>query len=465
MEEFSDSGAQYLRSTVSERALVGLLLRYPDDSVAQQILTTTDVEDFTLPPCRAIRFALDGIGEGAPYDTSLIAARLQANGDLDTTVTVDFLKAAYANAPLPSTAAGHVENLKVYRASRSVQDITGWVAEKLPKESASPKKLTELVGEAVTLYNDALVGVSQDAWKPVGDVLDDLLAGEGNQFDETFATGIDVMDAALDGGYTTGTLNVIAARPGFGKSTLALDIARHLAIHEGVGVALFSMEMRKAEVMRRILGAETSISHSKIKKRELDEAENATIQEHIPAISQAPLYIDDREQLTPQDIRAALARMNAQHKLTHDNPIKIVVVDYLQLMSPPHKMESRQREVSEVSRQLKILAGSDEGYVVIALAQLNRGSDKRDVEHRPAVTDLRESGSIEQDSDTVVLLGREEDSEDEVARGRMIGIVGKARNSGRGEFPLLLIPHYPRFESGVESEDDGSSDPFAGESW
>lgn len=465
MEENPNNSTLYLRSTISERALIGLLLRYPDEAVAQQILSTTNVEDFTLPPCRAIRYALENLGEGASYDASLIAARLQANGDLETTVTADFLKAAYTHAPLPSTASGHVENLKTYRASRLIQEDLSSVMEKLPRESSSPKRLTELVGETITSLNDALVGVSQDEWKPAKDILDDLLNGEGNQFDEIFSTGIDVMDEALDGGYTTGTLNVIAARPGFGKSTLALDIARHNAIHCGVGVAFFSLEMRKPEVMRRALGAETSISHSKIKKRELSDAEQATIAEHVPQISDAPLYIDDRENLTPQDIRASLARMNAHHKLTHDEPIKIVIIDYLQLMSPPGKMESRQREVSEVSRQLKILAGADEGYVVIALAQLNRGSDKRDVEHRPSVRDLRESGSIEQDSDTVTLLGREEDSEDEVSRGQMLGIVGKARNSGQGEFPLVLIPHYPRFESGVVSEDDDSLSPFAGESW
>ena len=198
----------------------------------------------------------------------------------------------------------------------------------------------------------------------------------------------------LTGGLHGGQMIVIAARPGVGKSTLALDIARSASIHHQMTTVFFSLEMSRTELAMRILSAEGKISMGRLKKGDLDTegwTNLATLQGRIDS---APLFIDDSPNMTLMEIRAKCRRLKQR------NDLKLVVLDYLQLMSSGKKVESRQQEVSEFSRSLKLLA-KELDVPVIALSQLNRGSEQR-TDKRPMVSDLRESGSIEQDADMVI---------------------------------------------------------------
>ena len=242
----------------------------------------------------------------------------------------------------------------------------------------------------------------------------------------------------LTGGLHPGQMIVIAARPGVGKSTLALDFARSAAIHHNQCTVFFSLEMSRTELAMRILSAEGTISMSRLKKGDLDQDGWTQLANLQGKINGAPLFIDDSPNMTLMEIRAKCRRLKQRHEL------KMVVLDYLQLMSSGKKVESRQQEVSEFSRSLKLLAKELE-VPVIALSQLNRGSEQR-TDKRPMISDLRESGSIEQDADMVILLHREDMYNPDTDRvGEADMMIAKHRGGPTRTIPLAFSGKYSRF--------------------
>nr|WP_313666882.1 replicative DNA helicase [Arsenicicoccus bolidensis] len=222
------------------------------------------------------------------------------------------------------------------------------------------------------------------------------------------------------------------------NSTLALDIARSAAIHNQQATVLFSLEMSKTEITMRLLSAEASIQLQKLRKGELADDDWTKIARTTGRLSEAPFFIDDSPNMSLMEIRAKCRRLKQR------NNLKLVVIDYLQLMSSGKRVESRQQEVSEFSRALKLLAKEIE-VPVIALSQLNRGPEQR-TDKKPMVSDLRESGSIEQDADMVVLLHRESMYEKESPReGEADVIVAKHRNGPTGTIVVAFQGHYSRF--------------------
>ena len=224
-----------------------------------------------------------------------------------------------------------------------------------------------------------------------------------------------------------------------GKSTLALDFARSAAIHHEQTTVIFSLEMGRIELTTRLLSAESSIPLQKLRQGKLDDERDwTTLANTMGKINDAPLFIDDSPNMALTEIRAKCRRLKQQHDL------KMVVIDYLQLMTSGKRVESRQQEVSEFSRSLKLLAKELE-VPVIALSQLNRSSEQRN-DKRPMVSDLRESGSIEQDADMVLLIHREDmyDKESPHA-GEAIIMVAKHRNGPTGEIKVAFQGARSRF--------------------
>lgn len=243
----------------------------------------------------------------------------------------------------------------------------------------------------------------------------------------------------LTNGLHPGQMIVIAARPGVGKSTLALDFARSAAIHHEQTTVIFSLEMGRIELTTRLLSAESGIPLQKLRQGKLDDERDwTTLANTMGKINDAPLFIDDSPNMALTEIRAKCRRLKQQHDL------KMVVIDYLQLMTSGKRVESRQQEVSEFSRSLKLLAKELE-VPVIALSQLNRSSEQRN-DKRPMVSDLRESGSIEQDADMVLLIHREDmyDKESPHA-GEAIIMVAKHRNGPTGEIKVAFQGARSRF--------------------
>ncbi len=250
-------------------------------------------------------------------------------------------------------------------------------------------------------------------------------------------TGFAELDE-LTNGLHPGQMIIVAARPGAGKSTLALDLARSASIKNGLASVIFCLEMSQIEITMRLLSAEASIPLSHIRGGRMSDDDWSRVATKMGQVSEAPMFIDDSPNLTMMEIRAKARRLKQRHDL------KLVVIDYIQLMTSGKKVESRQLEVSEFSRQLKLLAKELE-VPVVALSQLNRGPEQR-TDKKPMLSDLRESGSLEQDADMVVLLYRPDlyDKESDRA-GEADFDVAKHRNGPTKSITVAFQGHYSRF--------------------
>jgi replicative DNA helicase len=230
---------------------------------------------------------------------------------------------------------------------------------------------------------------------------------------------------------------IVAARTAMGKSTLAMNFVRAAAIHHNITSVIFSLEMSREEIGMRLLAAEAGVHFGKMRRGDMDERDWQRLSKTISDISDAPFYIDDSPNMAMNEIRSKCRRLKQQHNLG------LVVVDYLQLMSSGKQVESRQQEVSEFSRSLKLLAKELE-IPVVAVAQLNRGPEQRN-DKKPMIADLRESGSLEQDADVIMLLHRPDYYEQDDRPGEADIIVAKHRNGETGTIAVAFQGHYARF--------------------
>jgi len=242
----------------------------------------------------------------------------------------------------------------------------------------------------------------------------------------------------LTNGLHAGQLVVIAGRPAQGKSTVGLDLLRSCSIKHGLSSVMFSLEMSRSEITMRLLSAESRVPLNRIRTGTMTDDDWNRLARRMGEVSEAPMFLDDSPNLTMMEIRAKARRLKQQHDL------RLLVLDYLQLMTSPKKVESRQQEVAEMSRSLKLLAKELE-VPVVAISQLNRGPEQR-TDKKPMLSDLRESGAIEQDADMVILLHREEFYEPESPRaGEADLIVAKHRNGPTKTVTVASQLQYSRF--------------------
>ena len=239
-------------------------------------------------------------------------------------------------------------------------------------------------------------------------------------------------------GFAPGQLIIVAARPAMGKSAFALNIAVNSALKSGKSVAYFSLEMSKEELANRILASEAMVDNSKIRTAQLEESEWKTLLQTSGTLSESTIILDDSSGYSPIELRAKCRKL----KMEYD--VGLIVIDYLQLMDASRNNSSRQADISEISRSLKVLA-REINVPIIALSQLSRAPDQR-VDHRPMLSDLRESGSIEQDADMVMFLYRDDyynpDSEN---KNVTEVILAKNRAGSTGTVELLWLGEYTKF--------------------
>ena len=256
-------------------------------------------------------------------------------------------------------------------------------------------------------------------------------------------TGLEQLDR-LTNGLQPGQLVIVAARPGLGKSTLAMDFCRATSVKSKLPSAFFSLEMSASEITMRLLSAETGISLADLRSGRLSQRDWERLTLEMGALHDIPFFIDDSPNLTMMEIRAKARRLKQRHD------IRLLVVDYIQLMSSGKKVESRQQEVSEFSRQMKLLA-KELDIPVVALSQLNRGPETRQ-DKKPMLADLRESGSLEQDADIVILIHRDSmHDKDSAKHGEADLIVAKHRNGPTKDIPVIFQGHRSRFQNLAET--------------
>jgi replicative DNA helicase len=392
------------------------------DAVAD-VIEVIKGRDFYLPKHEIIFDALLNLySHGEPTDVISVTDELTKTGMLSRAGGVDYLHTMVGLVPT-AASAGHYATIVADKAVlRRLVDAGTRIAN---LGYASEGEVSELVNDAQTEIYQVAGGVESEDYVPLTDAVtsavDEIEAARGRDGQMVgVATGFAELDA-LTNGLHPGQLILIAARPALGKSTLALDLARAASIKHKEPTILFSLEMGKSEIAMRLLSAETSIPLQKMRKGQIEANDWKTIAATRGRIEAAPLYIDDSPNMTLVEIRAKARRLKQRVGL------KMIVIDYLQLMSSGKRVESRQQEVSEFSRALKLLA-KELQVPVIALSQLNRGPEQRS-DKKPQLSDLRESGSLEQDADMVILLHRESAYEKENPRaGEADLIVAKHRN-------------------------------------
>lgn len=421
----------------AELAVVGGCARTP--GIIPEVLLKVGPEDFEFHNLRGMFAALvDAYNAGTAKDEVSATDAIMEAGALDNPAKVDEFSTAIRKAPLAITVTAHAEHVRKNAIRRAMETAETRFNQAF-REGLSIDELRAFAQEIVDASEDVSVGMA----RRIGDTLDDLLDEVSVRQDidnSAIPTGFRELDKLLNGGLKGGQMVIVAARPGVGKSTIALDIMRNLA-KAGTPSAMFSLEMSEQEVQERALSAESSVSIGHIKSGALREDEWERIHHGHHVLSDAPIFVDDDPELTMLEI-SARAKL-----LVRNHGVKLIAVDYLQLLRSGGKTESRQQEVSDFSRRIKLLAKSL-NVPIIAVAQLNRGVESRGEGAKPKPSDLRESGSLEQDADLILLLDRPDLADPGHAdAGTVTVIVGKNRGGPTGEVTIANQLHFSRFQN------------------
>jgi replicative DNA helicase len=422
----------------AEQSVLGSML-LNKDAIAD-CLEVTKSTDFYRPAHELIYDAvLDLYGRGEPADAITVADELNKRGDLTRVGGQAYLHQLIQSVPTAANAGYYAEIVHERAVLRRLVEAGTRIVQMGYGQGEGD--VDEIVNRAqAEVYSVAEKRGGED-YHQLGELLnatmEEIEAAAGRTDDLTgVPTGFLELDT-LTNGLHPGQMIVIAARPAVGKSTLGIDIARAAAIKHNMATAVFSLEMSRTEITMRILSAEATIQLQDLRKGLKGQEQWNKLARVMGKISDAPLFIDDSPNMSLMEIRSKCRRLKQQHNL------RMVIIDYLQLMSSGKKVESRQQEVAEFSRALKLLAKELE-VPVIAISQLNRGPEQR-TDKRPQMSDLRESGSIEQDADMVILLHR--DRSDPERDGEADVIVAKHRNGPTADIVLAFQGHYSRFSN------------------
>jgi replicative DNA helicase len=422
----------------AEQSTIGGML-LSQEAVAD-VLEVVSGSDFYAPKHELIFNAIIHLfGRGEPTDVIAVTDHLNKQGNLLKAGGADYLHSLSSFVPTAASAGYYAKIVSDKAILRRLIHAGTRIAQ---SGYESQGEVEDLVNQAQSEVFAVVSQASKDDYVGLSDSIDFAIRDiEMAQNRSGAMTGISTGFTNLDTythGLHSGQLVIVAARPSVGKSTFALDIARNAAIRNNQSTIFFSLEMGRSELAMRMLSAESGIYLQSMRKGTLTEGDWAKLAAVRGKINDAPLYIDDSPNMSLIEIRAKCRRLAQQVDL------KMVVIDYIQLMSSGKKVESRQQEVSEFSRALKLLS-KELGVPVVALSQLNRQPEQtRD--KRPELSHLRESGSLEQDADVVILLHREGLFEKDHPRaGEADLILAKQRNGPTGTVTVAFQGQYSRF--------------------
>ncbi|MFI6513654.1 replicative DNA helicase [Streptosporangium sp. NPDC050855] len=438
---FPDSGAEQVsdpqaprNDVLAEQSVLGSIMLAP--KALDDVLGLIRSADFYRPSHQTIyETILDLSRRGEPYDPVTVVAALADKKLLDRVGGASYLHTLTSVVPTVANATYYAKIVHKLAKVRSL--VTAGTSLVRMGMDGDP----DLIDDYLSTAHALLVSHHENGADPptfdeaVLEFLDELENGAAQT--ARIPAPYKDLDALLDG-FHAGQLIVIGARPSVGKSVVATDIAREAAIKHGAPVFFASLEMSRMEMVKRIVSAEARVPMHLLRKDRMTEGDWAKVVRMVERTSGAPLIIDQSPNVTLTSIRASLRRM--QHR-TDVAAARMLVVDYLQLLTTTSRAENRQVQVSELSRGLKLIAKEFE-IPVVMLSQLNRNPEQRQ-DKRPAVSDLRESGALEQDADVVLLLHREDVHDKETPRaGEMDIIVGKNRNGPTATISAAFQGHY-----------------------
>ena len=423
----------------AEQAVLSSILM--DKDAAAEAFELLKTDDFYSPQNREVfRAALQLYTKGDPIDVVTVKNQLEENGvfaEIGGVETLANIAAAVGSSVNVKSYAKIVEEKSVLR--RLIK-LSGELSEISYKGADD---INVILDKAEKGIFDVMQNRNTDSFASIMDVAYNTFSNiekiyNSNEKITGISTGFTDFDAKT-AGLQKSDLILIAARPSMGKTAFVLNVAQYAAVRDHVPVAIFSLEMSKEQLVNRMLCAEALVDAQKVRTGELNSDDWSKLVESMGVLSEAPIYIDDTPGITAMEIRAKCRRLKIEKGLG------LVVIDYLQLMSGSGRSDSRQQEISEISRSLKAIAREIEAPV-IALSQLSRACEARS-DHRPMLSDLRESGAIEQDADLVAFLYRDEYyfPEKTEKKNQAELIIAKQRNGPTGTVNLTWLGQYTKF--------------------
>ncbi|MEM9171554.1 MAG: replicative DNA helicase [Pseudomonadota bacterium] len=443
-----DSETRHLRvpphSIEAEQSLLGGLML--DNQAWDRVADAITADDFYRPDHRLIFSAMAELAaRSEPCDAVTVSDHLDQRGDLANAGGLGYIAQLANETPTAANIKAYADILRERSVLRSmIVAGNNMVSNALTPEG---RKASELLDEAErAVFEIAEQGSRRGGFQSLKQILPPL----ANRIDELnrnkgqisgLSTGFKLFDERTSG-LQGGDLIIIAGRPSMGKTTLAINIAENAALGEGKPVAIYSMEMSAEQLGMRMVSSLGRVNQAQLRSGTVPDDQWSRIDAAIQLMDSAPIYIDETPALSPTEVRARARRLKREHGLG------LIVVDYLQLMQVAGTSENRTNEISEISRSLKALA-RELDVPLIALSQLNRSVEQRQ-DKKPVMSDLRESGAIEQDADLICFIYRDEVYNPETARKGIADIViAKQRNGPIGEFPLTFVGQYTKFENFV----------------
>lgn len=442
-------------SIEAEQSLIGGLML--DNLAWDKIADLVVADEFYRKDHRLIFAAIANLVEqGQPCDVVTVSEFLDNRGELESAGGLEYLATLTNETPGAANVRAYAGILRERATLRALINVGNEISGNA--YTTDGRSASALVDEAERMvYQIAEKGARgkagfqalKDILPATVDRIDLLHQSDGDV--TGISTGYNEFDK-MTAGLQKGDLVIIAGRPSMGKTTFAVNIAENAAIGGKVPTAIFSMEMPSEQLAFRMISSLGRVDQSHLRTGNFPDEDWSRINTAVQLMSDAPIYIDDTPALTPTEIRARARRLKREHGLG------LIVIDYLQLMQVAGIAENRATEISEISRSLKALAKELE-LPVIALSQLNRSVEQR-TDKRPVMSDLRESGAIEQDADLIIFIYREEVYNQDTPRKGIADIcIAKQRNGPIGDFPLTFVGRFTKFENWVPEHyvDDGYS--------
>jgi replicative DNA helicase len=431
-------------SIEAEQAVLGGLML--DNNSWDHVSELLIEEDFYLPQHRLIFQVLSNLSRrNHPFDVITLTEELKNIGQLDNAGKEVYLFELARNTPTAANIKAYAEIVhersilrKLITASGEIADMAFNPEGKASKEilDKSESKIFNIAEQRIR--NEGPVDISALVAKAAERI--DVLS----HTDETITglpTGFNDLDE-MTSGFQPGDLIIVAARPSMGKTTFAMNIAEYAAIQRGKPSLVFSLEMPGESLAMRMISSLGRIDQHKVRTGKLQDEDWPRLSSAVSLLSSAPIYVDDTPSMSPAELRARARRLTRSK-----GQLGLIVVDYMQLMQIPGFRENRTTEISEISRSLKIMA-KELNVPIVALSQLNRGLEQRTGDKRPIMSDLRESGAIEQDADIILFIYRDEVyHENSPDKGIAEVIIAKQRNGPIGKVRLTFLGQYTKFEN------------------
>lgn len=426
-------------SAEAEQSVLGAM--FLDQSCIPLVLKHVKGTDFYSPRNRELFDAiLELYNLGKPIDIVTLKEHLILRGTFDNIGGIRFVMDVANFVPTIENAEYYAKVVEEKSVLRRLIKSSGDIADACYRGN---EELDTIIAAAQSKIHDISEGRDNSGLEHIGryvrdsiDRIDALTKGESEEAVETGFIDVDKRTAGLH----SGNLIFIAARPGIGKTSFMLNIAQNVAVHEKVPVAIFSLEMQGIEVANRMLSSTSQVNMESIKRGDIKDKDWDNLSRAVAVLSDAPIYIDDTSLINMSEISAKC------RKLKNEKGLGLICIDYLQLMNGSRRDGNRQLEISEISRSLKILA-KDLDVPIIVLSQLNRSMEKR-TDHKPMLSDLRESGSIEQDADMVLFLYKESEYNEESENPNKVEcIFAKHRNGETGSEFLTWLGEYTKFSN------------------